>query len=269
MNLWVFGASFAEILDEEDQWPIKCATLLNANLISLALGGSSLEYTYKKFNEIRPYVKENDVLIFNLTGIDRRWFLKDRPELSILLSTPEIQSDQNKAVENYRRYLDRPDIQEIYFNNFLNNVHALTKKLSLHTILLIFTDVDALIKQEEFPLFNISKGTLLNTTLDEIDKSNGFYDKIIEWMHHSDPRLNHLCKSNHDILVDKILNNYHNKTPIDLAHGFLKNNFTEQMMNDENFIKSELFNNAVHEKLYKSNKQERIDRIEETVANCK
>jgi len=57
----------------------------------------------------------------------------------------------------------------------------------------------------------------------------------------NDVRVNHILKSNHTTLANKLLDNIKNKTPLNFKNGFTENVFDENSMNDLTFINEELF----------------------------
>lgn len=246
MTVWVFGASGSAMIENlPDQWMQKTATLLDTDVKSLAIFGASLEFNYQKFNQIRNKIKENDVIVLYIPGFERRWLFKDRPSDTVILEI-NASPEENKAIEQYIRYLDHPEIHEIYLINFLCNVNNLTKKLNLSTILLNpFIDLENFIasKTNLFPSIHVAEGQMVYVTCDEYragllrqtGTTRGI--PILE----NDLRLNHMCRSNHLILADKIYNYVKNKAPIDLL-GFKENIYTNDAVKDKDFVEYELFN---------------------------
>lgn len=246
MTLWIFGASASTLMDNvPDQWMQKAASLLNTDVKSLAIFGASLEFNYQKFNKIRNRIKENDVIVFYIPGFERRWFFKDRPGDTVLLDMANNKEEQN-AIDLYITYLENTSIYEVYFLNFLCNVEYLTKKLNLNTIILNpYIDLEEFInlKKGFFPSIHVAKGLMVYVTCDEYQA--GLLRKLgntrgVEILD-NDLRLNHMSRSNHLILADKIYNYVKNKTPIDVTTGFKENIYTEEAIKDPEFVKYELF----------------------------
>ena len=83
-NLWIIGNSFSEqTCNDQLTWMQQVANNLDLNLRNFSLGGASLSYTYKTFNDNRSQIRHNDVLIITLTDIDRRWLFEDEPDEAI------------------------------------------------------------------------------------------------------------------------------------------------------------------------------------------
>lgn len=254
MTVWVFGDSFSQPAEDmiPEQWMNRLAESLGTTAKSLAVNGSSLEFTYHRFNIARKKIVENDVVIINITDINRRWFFKAHPSHNKDTS-PTGDKRETKAIELYRQHLDHnKEINQTYLIDFLYNVHALTEKLNLKTIFLInFLDQYDFLKNvmQNYPLFVFAKGLLVDVTLYEY--THEFFEKENAKgnMGEKDPRLNHLCKTNHLILANKIYDNIKNNVSLDLTNGFTKHIFSEEALNNPQFIKYELFDNAA-QKIY-------------------
>lgn len=256
MTIWVFGDSFAQMTDKnDDQWMQRISKNINTDVISKGLNGSSLEYSFDQFNKERSNIKQNDVLIILLTGFDRYWFFRDYPNNNSLKS-PTNNNKETKSIENFVTYLNKdlmvndtyflnfPDIKEIYLLNFLYNVRHITENLGLHTIFISnFLDTSLYLNKikDQFPQFNFVNGLLLDVSTHEYEYE--YYYKFYKNLPYgyNDIRTNHLIKSNHIILADKIIDNIKNKNPIDLTTGFVKHVINENAVKDNTFIKEELF----------------------------
>lgn len=232
-NLWVFGDSYADVLSikyvlgnkyEDISWNYRLASVLNLNIKNLGCSGTSLEYVYFKFDEVKDQICENDVVILVLTNLDRRWIVRDKPNV------PPWQLDSSE-LRVFKYLLDFPELYKIYLQNFLINVAYLTKKLNLHTILIPCFDNTAEVLHEmdcELP-FHIANGTLLSVS--EAEFINPEDHKTLKL----EPRLNHIINSNHGILANKIVDNINRKIPIDLTTDFI-NGVIDSKLNIDNDV---------------------------------
>ena len=254
VTVWVFGASYAQhYTDLNDQWMTIVSTELNTDLKVYALVGSSVEYTYYNFNQVRSEIKEGDVIILPITTNAKRWFFKDYPSHTgyptdeTTFENLKLKYDDtgypevNEAISLHEDYLKNMETFDTYLLNFLYNVNYFSKQKKLHTILLIsYFDTDYFFsnKKNDFPYINFANDKLLSISLDE-------YSKKFLLDHNfstADIKINHLLKSNHKILANKILDNIRYKTPIDLTKGFIKHLITDESLNNPKFIEEELFN---------------------------
>jgi hypothetical protein len=254
MTVWVFGDSFAEHYPGlKEQWMQRVTNELKTDIVSFGLSASSVEYTYQKFNLIRNKIKENDVVIVALTSYQRRWFFKYYPgdlvkiynpggfdDYKEYLKAPSGNPKEEEALIAYADNLNHKELQEIYLLNFLYNLDYITKKLNLHTIVLInLYDINQLMKDKKdlFSKIHFSENMMLDIYLKEFTKEHIINNALATM----DPRVNHMIKSNHIILANKILDNIKNNTPIDLGAGFVENVINEKTLEHQQFINDELF----------------------------
>lgn len=218
-TLWVFGDSFADKTTSTNTWVDQVAATLNCNPKFLAVGGSGVSYTYEQFNRYREQIQDNDILIFALTEITRHWF--DRNNISeTIWVIMDRQDESTKAIEHYLKYLDNDAVDKEHLNNFLYNLHYLTKKKNTITIILPSFDYMSQLlneRKDKFPLFRIADRSLFQVSTEEY---NGMFDKQNIVNSGYDTRVCHLMDANHTILANKIVNNVKSNEPIAL-NGFV------------------------------------------------
>lgn len=244
MTIWVFGDSVSLNINDPNQWMNAVGQNLNAPVRSFGLCGSSLEFTYTTFNHARTHITNNDVVIINITEINRRWFFKNFPAHNSDTS-PTNNDKETKAIETYRTYANK-DIQYDYLLNFLCNVNYLTKKLDIKTVVLVnlLSEYDFIIKNQNLlKNLTIATGIIADISINEYEKD--FLYNVIQkgTFGHLDMRLNHLIKSNHLILAGKIIDNIKHQITINLKTGFNEGIITKNKLEDPEFIKQELFDN--------------------------
>lgn len=240
MTIWTFGDSFSKHFpDLPDTWLTRTGRILGQDIVSFSRPMTTLEYSFFKFNEQRANIQPNDIVIMSITTLRRRWFFPDRPFRGL-----ELNDKEKRAYENYEKYLHHFDeIHKVFVANSLYNLHYLTKKLNLHTIVLPnFHDFDPTIEyiSKDIPLLNISKGRA------GILSDNEFKPEIVgrataEWFMKVDKRINHFIKTNHLRIADKVVENIKNKTPIDFTTGMVTGILDDEMFNDSIFCEQELF----------------------------
>lgn len=244
MTIWTFGDSFSKHFEHlPDSWVERTAKILHQDVKSFSKPLSTLEYTFFKFNEERNNIKKNDIVIITITTLVRRWFLKDQPFRVLDLTKEQIES-----FENYMKYLRHFDeMHKIFLINFLYNVNDLSKKKNLHTIILPnFYDFDDIFMKitPELSNLHIARGRI------GIISDQEFRPEIvamsgIDWFMKSDIRYNHLMKTNHRILSDKIVDNIKNKTTIDLTKDIIQGVLDNRLLTDPIVFKNELFDGAI------------------------
>ncbi len=238
MTVWVFGDSFAYLHPHGDTWPRQVANKLNQELKCYAEGGTSLEYTYEQFNTVRHNINAHDTVILALTELNRRWFLRDRVTENIWMIMRNREDPKlSKALEYYLHYLDNSTVHETYLTNFLYNVEYVTTQRSLNTVILpCFETTSAYMSKLNLNL-TVAKGQLVTVSMAEFDSKfdHTSYTAI------SDVRPNHLTRSNHNVLANKIVDSIKTKAPIMLNEGFVKYNMNIGNMQNDQFKLYELY----------------------------
>lgn len=242
MTIWTFGDSFSRHFKQtkhfpslSESWIEKLSCLTNHEIVSNSDPLLTLEHAFYNFNNLRSNFKEKDIIIVTITNIDRRWFFKKYPLKTLFLS-----EDEQFAVEKYTKYFDNLlDIQTIYLTNFLYNLDNLTKKLNLHSIVIpSFYDGEIVINDIKHNFNSINFSNISLGTVSYREFKNGF---MLE-DYGKDIRVNHLCKDNHLILCNKIINNINNKTPLDFNSDFKQDFLDDELLKNSKFKKNQLFN---------------------------
>lgn len=250
MTLWIIGDSYsicskspkrAEMM--RDLWTIRTSKIIDEPIISLSKPSVPIEYIFYKFNEVRHRFKENDIILMTIPYFERRWYFRKS-----LLKVFFAEKHETEAMEYSKKYLNYfHELHEIFLFNFLHNVNDISKKLNLHTIVIpTFVDTDKIIQsvRDEFDSIHFSNASLSKITIEEF-KPDALTNETMEWLQRNDIRPNHLTKTNHAILSDKIIDNIKNKTLIDLTQGFKTEFLYQDLFKDPTFLKEELFNGAM------------------------
>lgn len=232
MTLWVFGDSFAETTitigrnsqGPTGQWCYQIAHNLNAEIYGYGLGGSSLDYTYYRFNQIRNKIRENDTIIVALTEINRRWFWKDSPQNGCVQAL-DLPNDLATAYKYYMLYLNNPIVYETHLITFLHDLNNTSLIKNIKTVILPCFEIT--INNQDYPHLHIAKGNLLTVSLNEFKKNTT--REMVDPYFINDRRINHIIKDNHTILANKILNYIRYNKSINLTNAFL----TEKIDKDD------------------------------------
>lgn len=255
MTVWVFGASYAKLYENlTDQWTQQIAASLHTDLRNFSIAGSSIEYIYYNFNNNRQDIKDNDIVILPLTTNSRRWFFKDYPAhgahnvTGTDFRTPKSIYDPTGfpeidiALTEYEDCLNNHDVFNTYLYNFMMNVDYLTYKKNLKTVVMLsYYDTEYFFKdiRDDFKHLHLAKGKLVDISINELGKD--FINNIDIGGTFDDHRINHMIKSNHTILANKILNyvRFNQKVVFD---GFVERVVRLDAWTDPEFVKNELFN---------------------------
>lgn len=239
-SIWIFGDSFAHYTPY-DIWCKRIGELADATPYYFGEGGTSLEYTYEKFNDNRSHIKSNDIIILALTDINRRWFLRENLKDSIW----DLMSQKTpiaEAITAQQKYLNCISIHETYFSNFLYNLEYLTRSRHTHTIILpcFDTTLNSLnLMKTDIPSIHIADRSLLDISTREFEDPSllQHYTNTIQ----GDLRRCHFIKSNHYILADKLYENITTKKSLSLRKGFVEGVLNKNSLKSEEFAHSELY----------------------------
>lgn len=240
MTIWVFGDSFSKHFDYlPDTWVERTGKILGQDIQSFSKAMTTLEYSFYKFNEQQSNIQKNDIVFMSITTLPRRWFWKERPFRGLDLN--EIDREASDYYEKYLIHLD--EVHKVYLTNFLFNLHYLTKKLNLHTILLFnFYDFDRTMENliKELPLFHHAKGRV-GIASDYEYKSEIVKNINTEWFMKWDKRINHFIRSNHLKISDMFVEHMRHNTPIDFSKGLITDILDDNLLQDPKFTDYELF----------------------------
>jgi len=241
-ELYVFGDSFAEQsnLDIDWAWYQIISRKLNYQLQNYAHGGSGLEYIFHKFEEHRQTINNNDIVIICLTSLARTYFFPKIPNLvrpdSLKFMDPkiinEISETEILALKYYVTCFEEIHYEKMFFHlhNFLYNVDQLSSNLK-NKILVLDACTGVIIDRNRYKNLQIP-----HLSLQYVSEAEAHSAKILRGINDKgDLRINHLCKINHSILANKILNFYLNNESIDLSTDFAKDLFYKH--DDDIFFK--------------------------------
>jgi len=249
MTLWVFGDSFAkEFPGETRSYFHILAERLGTDLINKGLGATGLDYTYDQFNQHRNDIKDGDHVIVTLTDLDRVWFFKDRPRITNYwgfkyLQDAKVTRAERNAHEQWLCYLNNPVPRQTGLINFLYNLDLLARQKKTNIVALFcFQPTIDFFNESGIDLPNLIIGN--RVSLHSI--SNQEYDPLFLSSIRdtaSDGRPNHLLRSNHPILAEKLYEVITDRSlNIDdlLSEGFRQGVCTKESLEDPEFIKREL-----------------------------
>jgi hypothetical protein len=242
-NLWVFGDSFAYIPTTGNTWLRQIAARLNCELRCYARGGSSLEYTYEQFNNVRSQFEDSDIVIVALTDVSRRWAIRANEHESMLVAMQRY-PHLEEAVKLYITYLDNDSIQEAYLTNFLHNVEHITLHKNLNTVIIPCFESSSSIVAKVKPKLITAYGNLFAISQGEFMPTFTNRHSITQV---SDLRANHLIASNHTILAEKVVRAVTNKQPINLCEDFQHNVLCAERLRNVKFSEQELFDIHLNE----------------------
>jgi hypothetical protein len=239
MNLFIFGDSYFQYNKHPWIFLNLIKEKINCNLLPYALIGSDLSYTYNRFDVISKSITSNDILIIGLTSFNRKWFFPDLPGTTLPTMIvgnikEKISKEMIKAVEDYFLYLQNPTMDKVHLKNWLNylNYFVYDKKIRC-LIIPCFDEINEFLKLYKSQWSNLSFaiGDLFSISRNEYcaNLTEPYYDL----------KRNHLCRDNHIILADKILDWINFDSDV-VLNGFYENIITDEVLRIPNWHDLEL-----------------------------
>jgi len=227
-KLWIFGDSFGVHVAQDPKeltpwfWAYDLAKKLGCDQYeNHCQMGVSNEYIHHMINDQKDNISKDDYVIVITTSIIRKWFFKDRPFLANFYINNFNENVTREEFESVRRYvvhLNNPELNNIYFEDFLGWLHFNSIKRNWNMIIIPGFE------SEGFSICHRYKviGSLIEICSNEFDTeedSKWFYD---EYSKGRDRRAGHLIKDNHKILSEKVYNTFANDSVLDLSKDFIQ-----------------------------------------------
>ena len=248
------GDSFAaapKVGDGYRPWYIQATEKLGMNCENHSMIGVSQDWCFWKLSMHFKELTADDQILVVLTHPGRFWFFDDKPQMTnpnIVNIDKELSKDQLDAVLKFMTHIQRPplDIQQMSHRLGWLNSQIERYKLKPAHILSAFPlmvdigyDMSELEDWSQYKNVIISNGNLQNDIqIKELKQGEPSEYKV--WKGY-DCRYNHLIKSNHEVLAERVYQGITNGTPIDLkTPGFKTNVIQDSIFEDKDFIEKEL-----------------------------
>ena len=248
---------------------------MNMKVVNCSGMGTSQDFAVQQLMGLIHLFTPNDKILWLLTNASRFWFFDNRPKLTninIINIDDEMNQDEQDAVKGYMTQLQRPPLDLLWQDQRLGWLSAQAKQIGMQApqIVLGFPRVmpndremfDLFFTHERLDNLRISKGDMLNNV--EAPEmiayaENNFYESAV-WKGY-DCRYNHIVKSNHDIMLERILTAFTKDKPVDLiTPGWTTKVIDENTIQDPEFIKKELDPFAIKFRL------EKLEKMSSTVS---
>ena len=247
-RLYIVGDSFTAAekqgRDQEKTWWYRLAQKLGCNgFTNFSAIGSAQEHAWYMLQVQLPEIKSDDYLLIVATHPARRWWVTDDPTLGkveFLNDVDHIDPNIAKTAAMWERYVQRPQLDSIATLQRLGWLSAIAQQRGWRPPLVIFGFDQMIPGYDEFKNIKFSKGSLTeNIATTEVPggHTNNAYNSLIQGV---DPRYNHLCLRNHEVLLNKVYETFVNDAELDLTTGFELGILTVDSLEDPDFISKEL-----------------------------
>lgn len=251
-KLWIVGDSYSstEMFNHDRVWTNQLAAKLGHELKNMSVIGCSQDFLCQALLHFSKDISPDDQIIVVLTGSNRVWFFEDMPYVThsdVKHMAETVGTSRAKAAELYFRYIQRPQLDILHTTlrlawlNHMTVTHGWKKPL-------VIVGFQQDTGRCEYPDLMFSQGNLTEhvSQQEQVDPS-------AQLLIGHDPRYNHLCLKNHDVLTNKIYNTLVNNEPLDLTQGFHQHLLSEESLEDLEFAKNELCEGAYNS--YKNSKK--------------
>lgn len=260
-KLWIFGDSWSALFpnyDPERVWTRQLAHRLSQHLghgvqlRNISLVGSAQDWMISEYVSALEQIEPDDYVVIILTSPARYWYFEEIPSLSnwnILDFDSVVSKERARAVELYIKHIQRPHIDSVALLGRLSIIAYETLTRGFRRPLIVKGFIQDLGPAEYFKELNIAEGELTFIQYGEYQDKARVEHLSAQgqpgYFKGADCRFNHLCLSNHDVLVDKFLEGMIADTSPDLTTGFHENLVAEDWYKDAEFCQQELSHRAV------------------------
>ena len=252
-RLFIVGDSFSAVLRRSDpfvNWFGQTAHLLGMGLENYSMIGVSQDWCWWKLAQHIKQLTPHDQILIVATHPGRFWFFDDQPQLTnphIVNIDKKLSPAQLGAVKSYMMYIQRPPLDIQLLSHRLGWLEAQIQLLGLrpaHVLcafpLVVNTghSMEEHINWLDYKNVIISKGTLIDNV--EIPEMQQGLDEYELWKG-VDCRYNHMIKSNHAVLANRVAQAVQNGTNIDLTDStdFVRGVLHKEIFEDQDFCQKE------------------------------
>ena len=268
-TLYIVGDSFTQPPRKEDTyapWFTRLGEEMNMRVVNCSGIGTSQDFAVQQLMGLMHRFTADDKILWLLTHAARFWFFDNRPRLTnanIMNIDDEMNSEEESAVKHFMMQIQRPPLDLLWQDQRLGWLSAHVKRIGMQApqIVLGFPRVvpkdrkmfDLFFTHEQLDNIRISQGDLLNDVeapeMKDYQKRQGYESGV--WKGY-DCRYNHLIKSNHDIMLQRMITAFEQDKPVDLlTPGWIRAVIDEHSIKDPQFIQQELDPHSVQERLKK------------------
>ncbi len=248
-KLFVVGDSFSELSTKYKPdwlpWTVLLSSKIGYDLVPMSIPGCDQDWQIRELRKLSNIDKDDRILLV-LTSPQRFWYFKDQPWMSnVVYGTyaTELVKDKDKllAIQMFYNHIWREDLFLSFQQSRLSEISWMTHvhKWQKPTIISAFGNCF----EGDYSNLNIIKGNLYeDIQYKEYSGRIKGQDALMngEWANY-DCRINHMCRSNHEKLVEVLIDPVLNGTDLDLSKiQFHDNIITEENACDREFAKDQL-----------------------------
>lgn len=244
-KLIVIGDSFAALSQDDTQrhprlWMSQLGRKLKADLYCWGCPGSSQDWLMTILHSAKNELTSEDYIVLVFTHPTRFWFFEDAPDVCnpfIVDFDKYVSPEKVQTVINYYKHIQRDPLDLIHQESRLGHIANMARVRGWRDPIII-NAFDTDYPRDEFTNLKISKG---NLTQGPSNKELEDYNKIMDtFVEIGDPRYNHMCLDNHDVLADKLYHTFTTNAELDLTQGFFENIIKTDFLSNQEFCNEQL-----------------------------
>lgn len=229
-NLWVYGDSFSADYDQEEWiWSRALAhRFADAGMIkhykNASQAGAANDWIMMQIQEDLDRWDQGDYVIVIPTETGRQWWFEDAPYLSNIVSmrgSEEAKDYSRKfpnrvqAVEYYVTQLWRPEIDKLRFDQALTWLKICALEKGVELVIMPAFEIGINYTGVIHTVGSLTELVSNQEFVSEQDMNRWYSTGV-------DTRYNHMTRTNHGIMVDKLWDRFTQHTPVDLTQGFVQ-----------------------------------------------
>ena len=255
----MYGCSFAWTTHEPKSWPYQIAKHFNLTLENKGFPGYGILQTFESWKLLEKDMKPGDMNIVCLSHPDRSYFFPEAPFYSQLghASSPmildNVDVDVSKKIKkltsvytDYHLHLHRQDHLLWLVECWLRWLDAKSEMLCTKTIVIPAFGELLPALTDRFNNLLIFKKSLMEICQEEY--ADAKYKEVFDRQY--DLRSNHLCISNHNVLVDKILTAIESGNVAESTTGWHTGLINSKNILDDEWCSAEFCHSKFDEKFF-------------------
>ena len=245
-NIWFFGDSFATVknfhypdLDDNCMpnwvWMQQVARNLNVKGAGFrGLPGVSNEWIMHEVRKNSNQMQPTDYIVIVSTHINRRWFIKEKPQYSnIYLDNINdlVSKKEAKAIKMYKEtFLDQHLVlSTLYQEQFIAWCYNFAQVKNLRLCLIpAFDETPFYLHVEHYTDPNIINCLVGVDEREFVGKADKKYNLLKNVWAGSDRRLCHMSEHNHTVLAQKVVRFFKYNEKLDFQNGFHQDLFKDK-----------------------------------------
>lgn len=235
-RLIIVGDSFCVLAGSQDpflNWCQQTAKTLKRELLLCAGMGISQDWQWDQLIKLLPDITPDDKLLVVMTHLERKWYREDKPgytHVHVANLPDEIGYETAEAVRQYVTHLQRPSLDLQHMAHRLGWLSAQAVRLKLEYVWVLqafgpmwyvpqiasnWPDIYKILYLNDLPRLLVSEQNLYDDVQEREMIAGEDTNSVFKGV---DARYNHMCRDNHTVLSQCVVQAITESLPISLTH---------------------------------------------------